>query len=162
MAFTCPTPSAQGRASTLPLHVPRGQRITSPQVLETVPGESSPFGIRLKVDKWVSRLLEESFRGCFRRQEYTPFPFLGCSAQSWPGKIRTEGSSSLSCGFMGTDYGCCPWAMLAVMDVHGPGSLRSPQSGSSPPQSSNPRRSEEREKNQTSGNELRSGHCSGV
>lgn len=32
------------------------------------------------------------------------------------------------------------WAMLAVMNTHGPGSLRSPQSGSSPPQNSNPRR----------------------
>lgn len=154
-------PSALGRASTLPLQGPYGQRITSPQILETVPGGKQPFGGRLKAGKWVSGLLEESFREHFRRQECTPFPFLGCSVQSWPG--RTEGNFSLSCGFMGIDCGCCPvgyagcdgcpWTWLTevpsvwILTLHRvltPGGWR------------------KGEKIKTSGNGLRSGHCSRV
>lgn len=53
------------------------------------------------------------------------------------------------------------YAVLTLMDADVPGSLRSPQSGSSSLQSSSPRRWEERG-NRTSGSGSRSEHCSGV
>lgn len=49
----CSVPNAPGRASTLPLSFPSGQRLMSLWGLETAfaQGEIGPFGIRLKAGK---------------------------------------------------------------------------------------------------------------
>lgn len=103
-----------------------GHRLTYLQGLEP-----ALVGIRLKASKWVSRLPEKPFRGPFRRQDCNPFPF----AQLHPGLARGELKAAFPVGSWVLTVVIAQWTLLALTEAHVPGSVNSPQYGSSSPQS---------------------------
>lgn len=111
--------------------LPLGHRLTYLQGLEP-----ALLGIRLKASKWVSRLPEMPFRGSFQRQDCNPFPF----AQLHPDLVRGELKAAFSEGSWVSTVVTAQWTLLALTEAHAPGSVSSPQSGSSFPQSCIPRR----------------------